>query len=115
MSSKHFWSISTRSLNFDANFIPFLGSVHILVVVLDASAYSKEDELLARDTDGCSCLADPRLHPDPHHDRVSPRVDVLGQDLELAGEHSHVSELLLLLTNQLGLILSEPLHTEDSL
>ena len=108
MSSIHLRSVTSGGLYLDTNLLSLLGTINLLLVVLDPSQDAEEDELLGGDTDGGAGPTDPGLHLHPHRDGVPPGEDVLGQDPQLAGKHSYGAELFLLLSDQLRLILSEP-------
>ena len=108
MSSVHLGSVSPWSFYLDTDLLSLFGTVNLLLVVLDASEDSQEDELLPRDTDGSASPTDPRLHLHPDSDGVPPGEDVLRQDPQFAGEHCYRPELLLLLSDQLCLVLCEP-------
>ena len=113
MSSKHLGSVAPRSFYLNADLLSLPGAVNFLLVMLDAGTHAEEDELLAGDTDGGPGPADPGLHLDPHRDGVPPGEDVLRQDPQLAGKDGYGAELLLLLSDQLGLVLSEPDKTSN--
>ena len=108
MSSVHLGSVSPWSFYLDTDLLSLFGTVNLLLVVLDASEDSQEDELLPRDTDGSASPTDPGLHLHPHSDGVPPGEDVLRQDPQFTGEHCYRPELLLLLSDQLCLVLCEP-------
>ena len=115
MSSVHLGSVSPWSFYLDTDLLSLFGTVNLLLVVLDASEDSQEDELLPRDTDGSASPTDPGLNLHPHSDGVPPGEDVLGQDPQLAGKDSYGAELFLLLSDELRLVLSEPDNNNISL